>query len=108
MQCSNQRCKTAVIAPAGKLDADCPIWDHVVQLFVCCPGGPVPCDSCDDTIWLAQHHAGAQMLLPPFHQHTVCRCRVNSSDRILTPCKLHLAGVQQPGADASERRCHGA
>ena len=45
---------------AGKLDADCPIWDHVVQLFVCCPGGPLPCDTCTSTLWLAQHHAGGR------------------------------------------------
>ncbi|KAK9821321.1 hypothetical protein WJX81_001912 [Elliptochloris bilobata] len=53
----------------GTTDADCAIWDHVVQLFVCCDGGEGsggsgggggsgaerPCDKCDSTVWLAAH-----------------------------------------------------
>eukprot|EP00887_Chlorella_sp_A99_P003150 scaffold9.g3150.t1 len=30
---------------------DCPIWDHVVQLFVCCEGQELPCDACQPTVW---------------------------------------------------------
>ena len=41
---------------SGVVDADCPIWDHVVQLFVCCDGD---CEGCEATPWLAQHHAGS-------------------------------------------------
>ncbi|CAL5224693.1 g7419 [Coccomyxa viridis] len=40
----------------GSLDADCPIWDHVVQLFVCCedPDGRTShCDKCDVTPWMS-------------------------------------------------------
>lgn len=38
----------------GTHDADCPLWDHVVQLFVCCPnpdGTPQHCDTCQRTAW---------------------------------------------------------
>ena len=64
--------------PAGSLDSDCPIWDHVVQLFACCEdpdGSMAHCDRCDATIWLAAAQHGAcdalrhppdiQMLRPP-------------------------------------------
>ena len=38
----------------GSRDVDCPIWDHTVQLFVCCddpsPHAP-PCEPCDPTLW---------------------------------------------------------
>ncbi|BDA49567.1 hypothetical protein COCOBI_14-1860 [Coccomyxa sp. Obi] len=43
----------------GTLDADCPIWDHVVQLFVCCEdaeGRTDHCDKCDVTPWMAMSH----------------------------------------------------
>ena len=64
-------------ACAGATDADCAIWDHVVQLFVCCDGGEPssssggggggggaqrPCDTCDSTVWLAAHHPGTLSL----------------------------------------------
>ena len=58
-------------ACAGTTDADCAIWDHVVQLFVCCDDGEPdsggggggggaarPCDKCDSTVWLAAHRPG--------------------------------------------------
>ena len=57
-------------ACAGTTDADCAIWDHVVQLFVCCDDGEPsssggggggaerPCDKCDSTVWLASHRPG--------------------------------------------------
>ena len=42
--------------------ADCPVWDHVVQLFACCrpPGAvaPPPCKPCQTTPWLAGAHDG--------------------------------------------------
>jgi hypothetical protein len=34
--------------------ADCPAWDHVVQLFVCCDdpyGALPPCAACQATVW---------------------------------------------------------
>lgn len=27
----------------GRVDADCPAWDHVLQLFVCCSQPCAPC-----------------------------------------------------------------
>ncbi|KAK9816886.1 hypothetical protein WJX72_006713 [[Myrmecia] bisecta] len=45
----------------GSFDADCPIWDHVVQLFVCCEdptGVAPPCDKCSATPWMAMQHEG--------------------------------------------------
>ena len=42
--------------------ADCPVWDHVVQLFACCqpPGAvaPPPCKPCQTTPWLAGERDG--------------------------------------------------
>ncbi|DBA77212.1 TPA: hypothetical protein ACH3X1_009783 [Trebouxia sp. C0004] len=38
----------------GSRDKDCPIWDHTVQLFVCCDdptGQAPPCIPCDPTVW---------------------------------------------------------
>ena len=38
----------------GTRDKDCPIWDHTVQLFVCCDdptGQAPPCTPCDPTVW---------------------------------------------------------
>ncbi|GAB4819720.1 hypothetical protein N2152v2_006766 [Parachlorella kessleri] len=39
----------------GTRDADCPVWDHAVQLFVCCQDGsgqlPDTCDPCQTTVW---------------------------------------------------------
>jgi len=45
-----------IVPCAGSLDADCPIWDHVVQLFVCCEdpeGRTSQCDKCDVTPWMS-------------------------------------------------------
>jgi len=33
----------------GHVDADCPAWDHVLQLFVCCSP---PCTPCQPTVWM--------------------------------------------------------
>ncbi len=54
----------SVVAPSLRLDrsapahaacsADCPTYDHVVQLFVCCgtaDGMLPPCDPCQPTVW---------------------------------------------------------
>ena len=42
--------------------ADCPVWDHVVQLFACCrpPGAVAPplCKPCHTTPWLATGRNG--------------------------------------------------
>lgn len=46
------------------VDADCPIWDHIVQLFVCCSE---ECESCEATPWLAQHHAGDHLQFSDDH-----------------------------------------
>lgn len=54
----------SVMANAGELDADCPIWDHVVQLFVCCDNDP-DCQSCEVTPWLHEHHPGTILEWPP-------------------------------------------
>lgn len=38
----------------GSRDKDCPVWDHTVQLFVCCddPSGQAPpCEPCGPTVW---------------------------------------------------------
>ena len=38
----------------GDRDKDCPIWDHTVQLFVCCKdasGRAPPCEACGPTVW---------------------------------------------------------
>ena len=38
----------------GDRDRDCPIWDHTVQLFVCCDdptGHQPPCEPCNPTVW---------------------------------------------------------
>lgn len=51
---------------AGTLDADCPIWDHVVQLFVCCEdvdGRTDNCDKCDATPWMAMSQNGTSCSL---------------------------------------------
>ncbi|GBF96631.1 hypothetical protein Rsub_09377 [Raphidocelis subcapitata] len=40
----------------GRFDKDCPQWDHIIQLFVCCddPAGRLPpCPACQTTQWLA-------------------------------------------------------
>ncbi|KAK9805085.1 hypothetical protein WJX73_003188 [Symbiochloris irregularis] len=76
----------------GKLDADCPIWDHVVQLFVCCPGGPVPCDSCDDTIWLAQHHPedAAERVWQQDYRQRSADASADSSNGLLPHCGREL------------------
>ncbi|PRW21088.1 Peptide-N(4)-(N-acetyl-beta-D-glucosaminyl)a sparagine amidase F [Chlorella sorokiniana] len=39
---------------AGTTDADCPTYDHVIQLFVCCgtaDGMLPPCEPCQPTVW---------------------------------------------------------
>ncbi len=64
------------------LDADCPIWDHVVQLFVCCEdaeGSTRHCDQCDATPWMAMAATGdhlpvklPDLLLQERHRHMVC------------------------------------
>ena len=56
---------------AGSLDADCPIWDHVVQLFVCCKGpdgSTSHCDKCDATPWTAMAADGEGS------QNTLLKC----------------------------------
>lgn len=38
----------------GTRDADCPVWDHMVQLFVCCDDPRLSqraCDPCPTTLW---------------------------------------------------------
>ena len=58
---SNCRIHRLWYAVAGSLDADCPIWDHVVQLFVCCedPDGRTShCDKCDVTPWMSMAAEG--------------------------------------------------
>lgn len=47
---------------AGRFDADCAIWDHVVQLFACCEegGSMAHCDKCDATVWLTTAEQGGQ------------------------------------------------
>lgn len=38
----------------GSRDKDCPVWDHTIQLFVCCDdptGQAPPCTPCDPTVW---------------------------------------------------------
>ena len=58
---------SALMTHAGTLDADCPIWDHVVQLFVCCEdaeGSSKHCDECDVTPWMAMA-AGGELLTKP-------------------------------------------
>eukprot|EP00877_Chromochloris_zofingiensis_P003300 jgi/Chrzof1/12971/Cz07g14140.t1 len=44
----------ALTCGGGGLDRDCPAWDHVIQMFVCCddPPGGRPCDPCAITPWL--------------------------------------------------------
>jgi hypothetical protein len=40
----------------GARDADCPVWDHMVQLFVCCESRASQssaCDPCPTTLWAA-------------------------------------------------------
>ena len=43
---------------SGSRDVDCPIWDHVVQLFVCCedPAGHA-CEACPTTVWAAPNRS---------------------------------------------------
>jgi hypothetical protein len=38
---------------SGRKDYDCPSWDHVVQLFVCCGSYPQSCLECPNLIWLS-------------------------------------------------------
>ena len=49
----------------GSRDVDCPIWDHVVQLFVCCDdiqgSSGEPCEPCPTTVWVAAD--------PPLHNN---------------------------------------
>ncbi|GIL83510.1 hypothetical protein Vretifemale_12023 [Volvox reticuliferus] len=33
------------------MDASCPAWDHMVQLFACCDPRPEHCRSCPTTLW---------------------------------------------------------
>ena len=78
--------------PAGTRDEDCPIWDHVVQLFVCCEedGSMAHCDKCDATVWLA--HAQ--------HGETGFPCTPHSSKAILEAAaavqrvRVHLHALQ--------------
>lgn len=56
-----------MVSFAGTLDADCPIWDHVVQLFVCCEdpdGGTSHCDKCDVTPWMTLAANGRFLFVP--------------------------------------------
>ena len=46
----------------GSRDTDCPVWDHTVQLFVCChdPSGHAdPCASCEPTVWTKPYSSSA-------------------------------------------------
>ena len=46
----------------GSRDTDCPVWDHTVQLFVCCDdpsGHAAPCASCEPTIWTKPYSSSA-------------------------------------------------
>jgi hypothetical protein len=47
-----------------RMHADCPVWDHVVQLFACCqpPGAVAPpaCKPCQTTPWLAGGRNGGR------------------------------------------------
>ena len=36
----------------GKFDYECPEWDHVLQLFVCCGDVPENCQACPQLVWL--------------------------------------------------------
>lgn len=47
----------SVESSAGTKDKDCPIWDHVIQLFVCC-GHRSECSTCDPTPWLYSKRPG--------------------------------------------------
>lgn len=51
----------------GSRDTDCPIWDHTVQLFVCCDdpsGHKPPCDQCDPTVWSEPHSSSSSSSFP--------------------------------------------
>ena len=61
----------------GTRDKDCPIWDHTLQLFVCCEDptatGP-PCGGpCNPTVWTQADQAGA-LLHPPCPPHPFNHC----------------------------------
>lgn len=48
----------------GSMDSDCPVWDHAVQLFVCCndPEGRLPpCEACPTTLWTPQRRGRMHM-----------------------------------------------
>ena len=67
------------VSAAGTMDADCPIWDHVVQLFVCCEdehGSMAQCNQCDVTPWLAlaQHGALPFQALPIYQRPDHAGC----------------------------------
>ena len=67
----------AQCAVAGSLDADCPIWDHVVQLFVCCEdpkGGTSHCDECDVTPWMSMAEDGEPALSFMLSQQEALYC----------------------------------
>ncbi|GIL60653.1 hypothetical protein Vafri_15188, partial [Volvox africanus] len=36
---------------SGPMDASCPAWDHMVQLFACCAPRPEHCRPCPTTLW---------------------------------------------------------
>lgn len=47
----------------GSRDADCPIWDHTVQLFVCCDdptSESPPCGPCGPTVWSEPYSPSAE------------------------------------------------
>lgn len=46
----------------GVRDRDCPIWDHTVQLFVCCDdpsGHAAPCEPSDPTVWVEPYSSSS-------------------------------------------------
>lgn len=50
-------------SPHPPCPADCPAWDHVIQLFVCCADpdtGQLPpsCDPCQRTVWVGEAGPG--------------------------------------------------
>ena len=54
----------------GDRDRDCPIWDHTVQLFVCCDDASSrapPCEPCDPTVWVEPFPASS----PHYGAHSI-------------------------------------
>lgn len=43
----------------GHVDADCPAWDHVLQLFVCCSP---PCTPCQVRICFRKHYSDVEAI----------------------------------------------